>query len=793
MKSTALLMIIWVSSFFQIEEDPLAAVLRKLNAHSKKYPIEKVHLHLDKPYYAVGDDIWLKAYVTSSQTSALSSLSKILYVELIDENDSLKTQLKLQLQNGIGWSDIKLPRTLSEGNYRIRAYTQWMRNAGPQFFFDKTIKIGSSGSPTKKNAKALTNAVDLQFFPEGGNLIQELPNIIAFKAIDSKGMGKELKGIIIDNEGTEITPFETTHLGMGSFSINPMLGKTYTAKVDGKSFNLPAAQSSGYVLNINNSDTAKVTVRVRISEDLMGKGDLQLLAQQYGKIFFSVKIPTSKNFATLNLPKKDFPSGISTFTLFNSAELPVAERLIFVNNSFDKINIAVGNLKDSYGIRDQINLELTATADSLPTHASFSAAITNTSTVAPDIENETHIFTSLLLKSELRGYIEKPNYYFMADDSQTRNDLDHLLLTQGWRKIDWNAVKATSFPTSPFKHEEGLQIKGTVFTNSRKPVANAKVSLFTSSMGILSLDTVTDINGKFSFDDLQFPDSVTFVLNATTEKGKKDVIVKLDPTIKTPIHTNPNLGDMEVNISENLKEYVKASNDYFEEQRKDKAIQLNKVDILGEKKKIVSSSNLNGGGRADYVFTEKDLEYATALSSFLAPRIGGMIASNKAAGFSGSPTVIIDGVYREDISLTDFTSIDFLLNPQTLASIEVLKSPGNTSIYGIRGAAGVVIFTTKRGADAPPTNNNLPNVLTFAPKGFAIARQFYSPRYDTPSDTKPDLRTTVYWNPAMVSNEEGKFKLDYFNPDKPGLYRVVIEGIDVMGNIGRKTFTYTVK
>ncbi|MBP8067472.1 MAG: TonB-dependent receptor, partial [Pedobacter sp.] len=294
------LMALLISSAWIAKEDPFLALIKKLEEFAKLYPTENVHLHLDKPYYAIGDDIWFKAYVTDSKTAAPTTISNVLYVELIDETDSLKKQLILPMQSGISWGDFKLADTLAEGNYRIRAYTQWMRNAGPDFFFEKAIKIGNSWANkvfvkaenllskeginekvnstirfTDKNEQPYTNvevtysaelgekivtkgktetnsngeinipivntqpntnqsgkitatltlpdkqkvtkiipikttstAIDVQFFPESGNLIQDLPNRIAFKAINAQGKGEDIKGSVFDNDGEEITTFE---------------------------------------------------------------------------------------------------------------------------------------------------------------------------------------------------------------------------------------------------------------------------------------------------------------------------------------------------------------------------------------------------------------------------------------------------------------------------------------------------------------------------------------------------------------------------------------------------------
>ncbi|RYG11987.1 MAG: TonB-dependent receptor, partial [Chitinophagaceae bacterium] len=542
MKRKILVLLFTIVSLFSLsafvkDDDPFSDLLKKLEEFSKKFPQEKIYLHLDKPYYAIGDDIWFKAYVVDSRTSAPSTISNILYVELINEGDSIKRQLKLPLQSGISWGDFKLTDSLSEGNYRIRAYTQWMRNAGPKFFFDKTIKIGNSwankvftktnnvlsteGNSQKINStiafadnegkpyancdvsyevqlsnrtvsrgkgttnsngeivvtatnnqpeiyksglilatitlqnkqkvvkkipvKTTVNSTDVQFFPEGGNLVEGLPSKVAIKAVNANGLGEDVSGSVSDNDGTEILKFETTHLGMGSFVINPMPDKVYTAKIklkngSEKSVVLPKPAKSGYVLSVNNLDSAKMAMRVMLSPDLLNKGDLKLLGHHNGIIYFNTKIPTAKQLIAVSAPKVDFPSGILTLTLFSADNQPVSERVVFINNLADKINISSQNLATTSTKRGSMTVNINAKNTDKPTQGSFSVSVINTAAVKPDLENESNIFTSLLLTSDLVGYVEKPNHYFMNNDTKTRGELDNLLLTQGWRKIDWKQV-----------------------------------------------------------------------------------------------------------------------------------------------------------------------------------------------------------------------------------------------------------------------------------------------------------------------------------------------------------------
>lgn len=875
----------------RLADDPFSDLIKRWQEYTKKYEQEKVHLHLDKPYYAIGDDIWFKAYIINTHTNEPSDISKVLYVELINEKNSVKTQLKLPMQSGITWGDFKLPDTLSEGNYRIRAYTQWMRNAGAEYFFDKTIKIGNSwsnkvftktayayskenngekvaakilftdkdGKPysnsevvyevqvnTKNIARgkavtdaegainisfvnnqqgqstsgniiatltlankekitknipltATSNHIDVQFFAEGGNFVESLPNRIAVKAINVAGLGEDISGTIVDNEGIEINNFETRHLGMGNLIINPQPGKTYSAKVkfkDGaeKTFPLPKAQASGYVLSVNNTNPEKIVVKILLSADLVGATELKLVAQNSGNVYFVTRAASQKQIITANIPKKELPSGIVQFTLFTGANTPVCERLVFVNNIGDLINTTIENLKPSYSKREKVNINLLTKFGDKPLRGSFSVAVTNTTSVKPDPENETNILTTMLLTSELTGYIQAPNHYFLKNDEKTAQDLDNLMLTQGWRRIMWKSVINNSQPVNSFKPEKSLGVSGVITSYGGKPLPNSKVSLFSSSGGFFAVDTLTDAQGRFNFDNLIFTDSTKFIVQGRNAKNKKHVDIKLDIVPGQVVTKNKNTGDIEVNVNEALQGYLKQSSNYFDELTKrgllERTLVLKEVNIVEKRNPAKNSSNLNGAGRADYVVTAEMLGTCPTLSMCLQGRVAGLIIKNGVPYLMRSMNqpmqIIVDGMN---------VGSEFLDNimPMDVESIEVLKSIGNTAIYGSQGGGGLLIITTKRGEGAS-TSRFVPGIITYAPKGYHTSREFYSPKYEPGvQDNRSDFRSTVYWNPQLITDPEGKGPFTFFNTDEAGTYRIVVEGIDMMGRLARAVYTYEVK
>jgi hypothetical protein len=137
------------------DDDWLAALLAKIERFRADYPQEKVYLQFDKPYYSIGDDIWFKAYVVNCENNELSTMSKILYVDLVDERDSVHKTVVLPLANGLANGDIKLTNTLVDaGTYHVRAYTRWMQNFSSDFIFDKGIVIGDARSITNIIAEA---------------------------------------------------------------------------------------------------------------------------------------------------------------------------------------------------------------------------------------------------------------------------------------------------------------------------------------------------------------------------------------------------------------------------------------------------------------------------------------------------------------------------------------------------------------------------------------------------------------------------------------------------------------
>ena len=880
------------------EDDPLTAFLLKLERYRDNYSQEKVHIHMDKPYYAIGDTIWFKSYVVNSGRNQLSGLSKILYVELINEKDSIKKSLRLPVVAGLAWGDFILSDSLSEGNYRIRAYTNWMRNFDEAWFFDKTFKIGNSlsnqvvsdvdyqfsktgirehvdatityrnldGKPLKGKevnydvqldyrnilkgkgvtdsagklqlkftnsqpfvlksgkintsikvdsqklvkkifpVKATSADVKVQFFPESGNLVNGLRTRVAFKAQKADGLGAKVSGYVINSSSEKVAEFSSEYAGMGKFALTPLKDSRYTAVVrmeDGseKKFDLPAAVDAGVVLTVNALDQETISLRL-VSTQVHQPGDeLILIGQSNGIVHYVSRNKMDKNVLSASLSKKRFPSGVVQFTVFNSSFHPLAERLVFIRRE-SALKLDVNTDKRSYQAREKVKLSLAA-IDSAGkmTQGAFSIAVTNESLVPFDDVNETTILSNLLLSSELKGHIETPNYYFTSVDSKKEQELDNLMLTQGWRKFEWKDIRNQNFQSLIYEPERTISVSGKVLNLNGTPAAGGMVTLMSSRGTGLVLDTLTDAQGRFRFDSLSFNDSTTFIIQARNAKDKKNVEIVVDRVPPQLVTKNPNAANAEVNINQSLLPYLITRGEQFAEMRKQgmlrRSIVLAEVKVTETKPKVKNSSNLNGAGNADAVIVAADLQSCQSLAFCLQGRVAGLIIQNGIAyltrsmysSFSGPVPMqlIVDGMYVEPSYLS-------IIPPTDVESIEVLKNIGNTAIYGMRGGGGVLIITTKRGERNLSPRSFAPGITSFSPQGFYISRQFYSPDYGTPqSRILPDLRTTIYWAPAILTGKDGKAAVEFYTSDKPGTYKAVIEGLDLNGSVTREVYRFNVE
>jgi len=687
--------------------------------------------------------------------------------------------------------------------------------------------------------------VDLQFMPEGGQLVASLPGIVGFKAIGEDGRGVEVKGEVLNKEGETMATFQSMHKGMGEFNLVPQPGEVYTAKItlnngDTKTVNLPAVKQSGTAVRVKNSaNRDTVDVSFYATDDLVAPGKLyHFIAESRGVVCYAASLDFKTNSINAHLPKANFPTGIAHLTLLNQNEQPVNERLVFINRN-DNLKIDISSGK-TFTPRDSIPMHIKVTdANGKPVVGSFSIAVTDNAQVKKDAGNNANILTGMLLSSDLKGYVEDPAYYF-TPNPESAKALDVLLLTQGWVGYNWSAILAGNAKPA-FEPEKRSEIKGHVTNILNKPIANTQVLMFGTGKYKMIRDTVTNAQGVFAFDKMPLiMDSTKFVLTARTKRGRtiQGGISVDEPSLMplTNVYSAP-VKPWYVNTDSTLLNYIKTNNTYRYELDKIEnggtGHLLNTVNIR-EQAAIRGSQNLNGAGTADQTLTTEDMEnagkaslydviaskvkyfhtgylpHSTDLNFFIKDRrvrfvIDGVDLDRfyQPSNFGGVGPAIPNEHYDYIKSTLDY------LTAEDLLGIEVLYTERNIAAYNNQNLTGDEILALN---PAGPRGSNVAyleittrsgngafmrratGIYVYKPKALTIPKDFYSPKYLVKDLGRNfnDLRSTIYWNQNIVTDKKGQAKVKFYAADHPTTYTVVLEGADMNGKIGMQTDKLTV-
>ena len=850
------------------------SVVNNFTKQLSVFPQEKIYLHTDKPYYITGEKIFFRAFLLDAFYNRLEIQSRYVYVELINPADSVAQRLKIRPDSiGLFYGAISLPEDLPQGNYKIRAYTQYMRNQGESSFFSKRVKISdpqilsvqterdfqftedgkinvslrfidvktnksiipqsislrlnqdptftkrpdkegwvrvkltvSPNAPTRVLYAEFTNNrnvfkqyipipylegdFDVSFYPEGGRLIARQSSNVAFKALSSTGTALDINGEIIDSKGNIITGFKTLHDGMGDFYMNPMLDEHYQAVCHYGDrtlrFDLPQAQKNGLALKAMIRDN-KLWISVNKQESVSCP-ELYLLIHSHGLVAYAKAWDSSKDFITID--KSVFPSGIIHILLLTKDLQIISERLVFLLNN-DQGLAELKTQKETYRKRESVQTEIhLKDAEQQPLTGNFSIAVTNDKEVIAD--TTLSILSGILLRSELKGTIDNPEYYFQKGNKAAELAADLLMKTHGWTRYAIPDIiqGKLNYPKIPF--EMSQEFSGMVKSGLlSKPAKGFKVSLISLSQGFFDM-AETDETGRYVFQRFEFPDSTKYVIQALNSKGKGKQMTEL----YVDEETFPEIPAAKVEpvIWEEKKDsvfmdYVTKADLYYTYENGTRIVNLPELQVKGTyKKKDSDMYKSSYYSDPDFSLSSEDIEkFGTSDVKNLLYRFPGLFVSGNSVrvrSAQGPPLLVIDDMPMESSSDQEFIDNLYMLTTSDIAKIDLLKNVNNLVMYGSRGANGVIVVYTKRGE----INTSRPsfNIKQLTPLGYQMPVEFYSPKYDTQesiNNSKPDLRTTIYWKPDVVTDDKGNAKLDFYTADDPATYSIIIEGVSDDGRL----------
>jgi hypothetical protein len=781
-----------------------------LQAQDKKTipDIEKVYLHTDNSRYFIGDDLFYKAYNVRASNNLLYDNSNILYVELISPDSKIIARNKTNIEMGLGHGDFQLVDSLGvkPGLYQLRAYTNWNRNFGDDFVFKKNIEImnvfesGSKIDKTQNSATVTANIIAeisnpisyrVDFFPEGGSLLENVASVVGFKAVDNIGNPIDIKGEIYDSDADDelLASFSNQHDGMGKFQMIPMEGKNYYAKIktpDGKLLHqeLPKAAKKGYLLNFRIFKGKNIVSICTNSATLAQNSDgvLTLVCKAKGISYLETKQTVRVTALSFELPKEIAPEGISQITILDSDNKPQSERLVYFGKEQD-LEIQLASDKATYQPNEKttINLSSKSKAGEVKS-ASFSLSVTDTNG-ADAKDFGTTISSYFLMESDIRGKVHNPGYYFDAANSKRLEHLDDLLLTQGWRDFVWKTIPKVNDGIR-YKVEKGITISGRVKQFfGRKSLVNNNMTL--GLMGKKNhnfFSATTDSIGRFQFENLLFSGKTNMYLYTRNEKGKFRGEIVLDSIEQHP---------MEISFKKEFIGLPETTNLVVENvYKKFTAFGVKPENILKEVVIIAPRKN-PAITRVPYInpaYTYKaDKNTASyynvydVIQDFRHYAKSGMerIYTFTEDEFFDDPA----GGYFIDGNETTFAEV-YAISPYEIEQIDFVED-------GI--APGIYIYTNRYKNLGKPKKANFQSIKKEI-DGFYTARVFYSPNPEQAElDSKAAVRNTLYWNPDMYPDQTGNASVNYYNTKVETKVKVVLEGITATGiPVVRKTY-YTIK
>lgn len=760
--------------------------------YTETYPQQKVYLHFDKPSYAYGDIIFFKAYLVSALNHTPDKLSTNLYVELINPEKTIVETKRFWVKDGVAKGDFMIRDTMPEGLYQVRAYTNWMRNFAPEFYFTRNIQITNplykthiSPSDSKRNRRILRRNksrlkdIDFQFLPEGGNLVYGLTSTVGFKAVNNAGKGVDVKGTVYNSGKNRIADFSSLTMGMGRFSFKPVKGEKYFAVIESndKSFrlDLPKPMETGIIMGVNNLSDGYIHVKLlskKFKTEDRFANEVILIGQTRGQIYFSKVVDLSGDSAEIDIDKYLFPTGITQLTVFSGRLIPVAERLVFINHH-DFLSFKCK--KPEKISKDSLLLKITSVnqnGSAVP--ADLSLAVLNYDNPEDDPFN-TNIVQYLNLISDLKGYVEDPSFYFSNSDPLADKALDNLMITQGWRRFDWNEVIAGRYQEMKYNVEKKITIEGKItreFFELPLPDCEVRLSVLNRYNDVFYTRSARD--GSFKFDNLVYNDTVDVRIEANRPTGRKNLVIVLPETTQEPVYNFYGNFFLTTESARNNKAYrTKMHQETLKKMKEEEIREANRNKITG----IYS--------KADNVIRSEDIpEGYNNVLQVLQGRVPGVdvqgqrviIRGVKTFYGSTDPLYIIDGVPVD--------GVQSILNipVQDVDRIEILKGP-STAIYGSRGANGVIAVYTKRGEFM------VKGRIDFQMLGYATPRKFYMPKFDYKEDTMNKLMT-LNWVPDIKTDENGQISIKQKLPENIEKITLVIEGLTADGKPGASKIVF---
>lgn len=671
-------------------------------------------------------------------------------------------------------------RTDSYGQVRVE-YTPIEGAVGE---IDMLLEVPNRNFKTTVLLPDVNNSIYVDFMPEGGDLIAGTTQRVAFKAIGADGYGRDVVGVVRDASGAEVCPFVAKHRGMGVFEFAPKAGTIYYAEVEHNGrklhYAMPAVKNVGCALRVvHESDKWECEV---LSSSEFDRSTLGALVHSRGALVYMVNDVTGR----FSIPENVLLEGISQVAIYDRMTGAIySERLLFRHPS-EHFSMESKTAAPVTRKRQKVTLDIKVVNDlGQVVSGDYAVAVTDKRMVRRESSDE-NVVTSLLLTSDLGGFVEAPAEYF--DEARKHTDL--LMMTQGWRRFDIGEVVRDSMALPTVSFEQTQTIEGRVTNALNREPRGAQLVVHDSYTKLFQhFELGDDRNGKFRIEGLDFPDSTVFTVSALNRKGQDNVLgVEFVPTRlpfpKAQILARLKDGKIEEYVP---SEYLNTNKEKYYQEGGMRVIDIEEIVVRAKPlessvfKGVIPIHELPVAKFAKTHTTAWDL--ALKLHGVFAMPDGTFVTREKRGAITMTEILesedvnlspaknVVPKIYVDDLE----TPIEELLQIPSEDVVSVSLVPSyRAGLYGPDDLPQALIFYKLKPDHLRKYRKNA-SISSAAPLGYKQAVEFYQPKYDVPN--QPDLRTTVAWVPAVQFDDEGRATIEFYTADRTTDYDVVVEGI----------------
>jgi hypothetical protein len=751
-----------------------SSIAEIFDGYQKEHLVEKIFVHTDKDNYLTGEICWFKVYVVDGMFHKPLDLSKVAYVEILDAQNNAVTQAKIALKQGLGNGSFQLGTNVASGTYRLRAYTRWMQNYAPVFYFEKVLHIINTKSLSVQNTALADSKYDLGVFPEGGNLVNELTSKIAFR-FTKDGRKITGRGVLLNQQNDTLLSIVSDKMGMGAFELKPLKDQLYRIVAqtsDGKKItqNIPPAYNEGLAMQVseNESDTWIVEVK--------NKGfnaDVYLFAHTRGITKIVQKLQWQNDLARVVLDKKLLGDGVSHLTLFDANQQPLCERLLF---SFPKnpLSLQIKIDTNAYQSRDLIDVSIQTNA-SPKIHMSMAVYRIDSLQNLP----QQSIVSHFLLSADLPQNVQNLQELFDKKDTKS---IDLLMLTDGWRRFSWKDIFSKNIPAFSFQPEYGGHL---VLAKVSRVTDNAPASNVASWAAVLgkNLQAKTSQSGAngltiFELNDF-YNDGETLFLTDSTHR-----LEVLSPF--SSHFSNTSLPQFTMPMSEHTLAQHHAG------------VQIQQT-YVGKQLRLFEKPSIDTVafyGKPDLVFPFDEYVRFNSMEEVLREFVARVNVRKRdkrtilpvwnsltETFFEGNPLVFLDG-----LPIFEMEQL-MKYNPLKIKNLEVVTRP---YFLGNRSFEGILNFQTYQGTLPNYPLNAQTMIVDY--EGLQKQRIFYGPSYKNGTTSPlPDFREVLSWSPDLTTDKNGLTNVQFYASDVAGKFVAVLQGLNSEGQLGYQAVFFEVK